>query len=129
MIAAAIVGEWGGRSFRKTDLLCFQRPKYTHKAIDTAAPVANSCVMHRTSALKRVGHAEILASGNIRPEEDEATRIDICPATGHSDKPNRKVTIALLGRKPQTLNWPRALVHPTVQLMMCQLSSHPPFCW
>ena len=49
--------------------------------------------MHRTSALKRVGHAEILASGNIRPEEDEATRIDICPATGHSDKPNRKVTI------------------------------------
>ena len=49
--------------------------------------------MHRTSALKRVGHVEVLASGNIRPEEDEAMHIDICPATGHSDKPHCKITI------------------------------------
>ena len=26
-------------------------------------------------------------------EEDEATRMNICPATEHSDKPHRKITI------------------------------------
>ena len=34
-----------------------------------------------------------MASGNIGPEEAGATHIDICHATGHSDKPYRKITI------------------------------------
>ena len=34
-----------------------------------------------------------MASGNIGPEDAAATQIDICHATGHSDKPYRKITI------------------------------------